>query len=200
MDEQERRQQIMRAAEELFTSRRFHEVTTEEIASAAGIGKGTIYRYFRDKEDLFHQTAMHGFEELCEFLEGASTGTGGVGDSSLEARLSRACGRIDLFFKQRRKLFGMMQAEENRLAFKRGRLREQWRERRRRLTGILGVLLQEAADAGDLRADIPAERQAGILLGMLKSAAYGGGGGEAERDAIVAELVDVFLNGARKQG
>ncbi len=195
MHGQERRRQIMSAAEELFTSRRFHEVTTDEIASAAGVGKGTIYRYFRNKEDLFHQTAMHGFEELCEFLECGEQ----VADAALEERLRCACGRIDLFFKQRRQLFGMMQAEENRLAFKRGHMRNQWRERRRRLTGILGALLQEAVDAGELRSDIPSERQAGILLGMLKSAAYGGER-EGERSAAVAELVDIFLNGAGKRG
>ena len=49
---------IMRAAERLFHNRRFHEVTLEEVAEAAQVGKGTIYRYFADKDDLFFQVAF----------------------------------------------------------------------------------------------------------------------------------------------
>lgn len=189
-DEHERRRQIMQAAEQLFASRRFHEITTDEIAATAGVGKGTLYRYFQDKEDLFHQTAMHGFEELCELLKADRQEDGPFKD-----RLLRVCTRIDSFYRRRRKLFGMMQAEENRLAFKRGRKREQWRERRRRLTAILVVLLDDAVATGELRADIAPERMVGYLLGMLKGQAFTE---PREADAnSVAEVVDVFLHGAR---
>ncbi|NJL30924.1 MAG: TetR/AcrR family transcriptional regulator, partial [Phycisphaerales bacterium] len=33
---------------------------------AAGVGKGTIYRYFKDKDDLFFSTAAQGFEDLWQ--------------------------------------------------------------------------------------------------------------------------------------
>ncbi|MGI5823815.1 MAG: TetR/AcrR family transcriptional regulator, partial [Dethiobacteria bacterium] len=39
----ENRFKILEAAGELFYYRRFHEVRMEEIAEAAGMGKGTIY-------------------------------------------------------------------------------------------------------------------------------------------------------------
>ncbi len=192
MREQERRQQIMQAAERLFANRRFHEITTDEIAATAGVGKGTIYRYFKDKEDLFHQTAMHGFEELCELLESDRQTVG-----PLEDRLLQACRRIDSFYRRRRKLFGMMQAEENRLAFKRGRKREQWRERRRHLTEILVGMLDEAVAKGELRADIATESLAGYLLGMLKGHAFTDSG-DGNTD-MVAGVVDVFLHGANRR-
>ncbi len=64
----DKRQQIMLAAERLFLGRPFHEVTTDQVAHEAHVGKGTIYRYFKSKDDLFFETAHRGFDELCELL------------------------------------------------------------------------------------------------------------------------------------
>ncbi len=186
MREQERRQQIMRAAEELFTNRRFHEITTDEIAARAGIGKGTIYRYFKNKEELFHETALHGFEELCTLLSTEDSRA-----EPLESRLLRACQRIDRFYRSRRRLFGLMQAEENRMASTRGRMRRHWRERRQRLTGIVAAIITEAAERGEVRLDVVPERLASLLLGMLKSMAR-----EPFESDGVDIIVDLFLHGA----
>src|SRR5215207_8485134 len=44
---------ILGAAARLFATHRFHEARMEDIAAAAGVGKGTLYRYFKDKEELY---------------------------------------------------------------------------------------------------------------------------------------------------
>src|SRR6478609_3638280 len=44
---------ILSAATRLFGTQRFHEVRMEDIASEAEVGKGTLYRYFADKEELY---------------------------------------------------------------------------------------------------------------------------------------------------
>lgn len=46
------RQQVLAAAERLFGERGFDAVTMDEIAAAAGVGKGTLYRRFGDKGQL----------------------------------------------------------------------------------------------------------------------------------------------------
>ena len=48
----ERREQIMAAATEVFSQRGFAGARIKDIARAAGIAEGTIYLYFRDKRDL----------------------------------------------------------------------------------------------------------------------------------------------------
>lgn len=190
MPSKDRRQQIMRAAEQLFSNRRFHEITTDDIAARAGVGKGTIYRYFKNKDELFHETALHGFEELCALLNAEDCRTAPLAD-----RLLHACRHIDSFFRRRRRWFGLMQAEENRLAQNRGRLRSQWRERRQRLTGILTAILTDAAAHGELRGDIEPQRLAALLLGMLKSIARDPDRCGSDDGAVVA-LVELFLHGA----
>jgi AcrR family transcriptional regulator len=46
------RQRILRAAESLYRRRGFEAVTMDEVAAAAGVGKGTIYRRFGDRASL----------------------------------------------------------------------------------------------------------------------------------------------------
>ena len=50
---QQRRQQIVRVAERLFSRRGFRGTTTREIAKKAGISEATIFKHFSGKEDLY---------------------------------------------------------------------------------------------------------------------------------------------------
>jgi AcrR family transcriptional regulator len=46
------RMRILDAANRLFGARGISAVTVEEIAAAADVGKGTVYNYFKAKEDI----------------------------------------------------------------------------------------------------------------------------------------------------
>ena len=50
-----RRRAILVAAADLFDARGYAATTMEEVAAGAGISKGSIYNYFRSKNDLFTQ-------------------------------------------------------------------------------------------------------------------------------------------------
>jgi AcrR family transcriptional regulator len=51
----ERREAILAAALEEFAARGFADARLDDVARRAGVAKGTIYLYFRDKEDLFQE-------------------------------------------------------------------------------------------------------------------------------------------------
>lgn len=51
-DRSEKRDAILEAALELFAERGFHGTAMPELAEKAGVGAGTIYRYFEGKEAL----------------------------------------------------------------------------------------------------------------------------------------------------
>src|SRR6266498_2058715 len=50
-----RRDAILAAALEEFSARGFEATRLDDVARRAGIAKGTIYLYFRDKESLFQE-------------------------------------------------------------------------------------------------------------------------------------------------
>jgi AcrR family transcriptional regulator len=51
----ERRDAILAAALEEFSARGFADARLDDVARRAGVAKGTIYLYFRDKEALFQE-------------------------------------------------------------------------------------------------------------------------------------------------
>src|SRR5450830_994077 len=50
-----RREAILAAALDEFSSRGFEAARLDDVAKRAGVAKGTIYLYFRDKESLFQE-------------------------------------------------------------------------------------------------------------------------------------------------
>jgi len=48
----ERKSQIINAAEDVFTKKGFNEARMEDIAEETGLSKGTLYLYFKSKDDL----------------------------------------------------------------------------------------------------------------------------------------------------
>ncbi|MGI6567428.1 MAG: TetR/AcrR family transcriptional regulator [Limnochordia bacterium] len=50
---QDKRRDILDAAEQVFTASGFTAAKMDEIAEAAGVAKGTLYLYFDSKQDLF---------------------------------------------------------------------------------------------------------------------------------------------------
>lgn len=45
---------LLETAKRLFTQKKVEEVTMSEIADAAGVGKGTLYRHFENKSQICH--------------------------------------------------------------------------------------------------------------------------------------------------
>lgn len=59
---------ILETAAGLFAKRPFHEVRLDDVAQAAHIGKGTVYLYFKSKDDLFASLVLDGFARLVDRL------------------------------------------------------------------------------------------------------------------------------------
>ncbi len=62
------RQTISNAATRLFRARGFDQVTVDEIATAADVGRMTVFNHFPRKEDLFFDRDEEGRELLREAL------------------------------------------------------------------------------------------------------------------------------------
>jgi AcrR family transcriptional regulator len=67
----ERRRAILSAALAEFSARGFAAARLDDVALRAGIAKGTIYLYFRDKETLFQELIRSEMGPVVGTLEGA---------------------------------------------------------------------------------------------------------------------------------
>jgi AcrR family transcriptional regulator len=59
---------ILEAAKDLFSRYGLRKTSIEEIAKSAGLGKGTVYLYFRSKEDIFDAVVQQFSESLAARL------------------------------------------------------------------------------------------------------------------------------------
>jgi AcrR family transcriptional regulator len=185
-----KRLRIMEAAVRLFRSRQFHELTLDEVAAEADVGKGTIYLYFSDKNDLFFQTAVAGFDEMCERLLASATE-----GACFRDRLVTACQTISDFFRERRPLFRMILSEGERALGRGASLRQRWLEHRKKMTAIVTEIVAQGVASGDVRADVPAEIMAEYLLGMLRTRSWELED-QPESRRTLDSVVEMFVNGA----
>jgi AcrR family transcriptional regulator len=180
---QEKELAILDAASRVFAARPFHEVLIDTIAADAGIGKGTIYRYFETKEDLYFATVLHVMETLAADL-GTETHT----EASGIRRLERIAARILNSFWERRYLLPFFQRDE--------RFPTLEVELIRRRAPILRVV-QEAILAGIEQREIrgiDARIGAELFLGMVRSMNLFHTREDRLEDAV-AQLMSVFVEG-----
>lgn len=71
-----RRLQILEAAATVFRAKGFHAARTEEICAAAGLSAGTVFRYFRSKEDIIATIAEAEYEQYVALVDSIFTPEG----------------------------------------------------------------------------------------------------------------------------
>jgi len=68
------KERILDAALDVFSLKGFHPATMDEIAERAGVGKGTLYRYFETKEKLFAELVRLRLDELGKAADSVMDG------------------------------------------------------------------------------------------------------------------------------
>lgn len=62
------REKIIKHALKIFAQKGFFRTTVDDIAQATGVAKGTVYLYFKDKQDLYIATIDEHFNRALEEL------------------------------------------------------------------------------------------------------------------------------------
>ena len=68
-EREQRRQQIMNAARKVFSINGFMKTTMEDIAREAELSPGTLYLYFKNKDELYASLSVVVLEHLYEKLK-----------------------------------------------------------------------------------------------------------------------------------
>jgi AcrR family transcriptional regulator len=174
------RERVLEAAKAVF-SQGGPEASLEAVARRAGVGIGTLYRHFPTREALYEAVYRREVEQLVELAKHlVETKTAPV---EALRRWLWAC--VDFMATKK----GMAAA----LAMAAHGSSELVVYSLDRLTRAAGELLQRAAAAGKVRADIDPEDLLRALVGMYY--AHDGTGWQPK----VLRLVDVFIDGLRRR-
>jgi AcrR family transcriptional regulator len=171
---------MLDAAAELFSSQRFHEVRMEDIAAAAGVGKGTIYRYFSDKEELYLALLDRASKQIREGLEQAVQGVEGA-----RAKFKAIVAAIISYFDSQPHLLDLIQRAE----VARGP-DFPWRKTREELWRRVTTILEEGKVRGEFAVQDPDLTALLLLAGLRGVLRFG----KKPRPRDLAQrIVDIFL-------
>ena len=184
----EKRRRILAAGISLFGQKGFHEARIAEIAAAAGVAEGTVYLYFRNKEDLLAAVFDDSMDEvLAKGREIAGSA------APARERLEGLLGLHLSFLASDRSLASVFQIELRRSA----RLVERFS--RSKLVGYFRILervLRDGIARGEFRGDLDPRLAVRILFGaadeILSEWLLGG---EAVPSADAPLLIDTLLRG-----
>lgn len=180
-------EKILKSAELLFGEHRFHEVRMEDIAAEAEVGKGTLYRYFHDKEELYLALLARASEK---FVGRIAECTGR--ESCPRLRLERLVQASIEFFDEHPHLLDLIQRAE---VMRPTGTPFPWQQARQQTSELVTRLFADAEAQGVFRVRNP-EIAVWMLLGGVRGIIRFG---TRPRPADLAErVVQNFLNGAHK--
>jgi AcrR family transcriptional regulator len=87
-----RRNQILDAATKVFVRLGFQHARMDDIVEESGLSKGTLYWYFKSKEDIINAISRRLFTGELEKLEGLLEGEGTVSERLMQLTNHRVAG------------------------------------------------------------------------------------------------------------
>jgi len=159
-----RQKQILDAAAKVFSTKGFARTQVDEIANLAGLGKGTVYRYFKDKKNLFFSVADRGIENLKDFvLEAMAKEKGPV------EKIKRAIETYLKFFNEHSDLIRIFIHEQSEFQ---NRIQKRYYKHYYEHLNKIEEIFKEAQDLGLVKKMINPRLAIAVLTDMLNSFIY----------------------------
>jgi AcrR family transcriptional regulator len=193
-------QEIFASAEELFAKKGFELTTMDDIAKASEFAKGTLYTFFKSKDDLFLGMITAKLNAMCAALKGVSSSPLKTTD-----KLRQLVAMQLKFFADDRKFLSILTSETSKLTL--GLRDEKWRELRKKYNehrDVFTRFFEEDRKKGIFRAYEPAIL-ARALSGIINAFSFQWVFEDIDKkDAPLLTdhadlIVDIFLDGVREK-
>ncbi len=160
-----RRGTILKAARKLFFDRGFKSVTVNNIAAKAEVSKGSVYLYFKSKEEIYTQILIN--DNIAAFEDSKSKFTGQEAPAA-ELLLGFASNYINYFLNEtelfRILMTYMLHANNMILTDEQN---AQLVQTTNANTGIVSEILQKGIDSGEFLSTINIEQMKNAIWGLL---------------------------------
>jgi AcrR family transcriptional regulator len=192
LETSEKGEVILEQAIRTFAELGYRVTDVQVIADRAGVGKGTVYRHFGAKEDLFWTAAFEVFKRMRHVLLEAEKAASGAA-----AKLRAACLAYGRFFDQHPEYLEVF--VQDRAEF-RGTGPEAYKHDHKQLLQRFLNVVEGGIDAGEFRPVEPRTTMialSGLLYGATVQACYLSHG--IPMQEIIEHGVDVFLAGMQPE-
>jgi AcrR family transcriptional regulator len=189
--DEKKRQLIAETAARLFASKPFHKVKLDDVAAEAGVGKGTLYIYFKSKEELYFWLVFDAFSQMVEHMK---TQAGG-GEVSARDALRRILSELVRFGFKNPTLFELARTAGPVVQD------ERWPAKRKELTDLIEATIRRGNQAGEFDDPHP-EITALCVPGLMRSIMLFGPKGLDERKITehITRVVERGICHAKKDG
>lgn len=153
------RERILDSASALFSEKQFDSVRIDEVAARAQVGKGSVYRNFKSKEQLYATVVIKSFVQLQQQVREALRDARSTRD-----QVTTIVTHTLRFFRDRREFSALMRDPR---ALPRAQERA-FRKEREKLALMLAEVLARGMDSGSIRSDIAPRVAAESTLGMIR--------------------------------
>jgi AcrR family transcriptional regulator len=165
---EKRRQAIIRASLRVFSRKGYEPTALDEVAREARLAKGTLYLYFKDKEDLYFHVMLSLLEGLGSYVQEQVSGS----QDPLEKLAAVARAQIDFFAGNPHYFRLFMVAFNPEMATIHKKLLGPFFEKRRQLGEYLQDLVEEGKKKRLLRGDIDTGDVVLSYMGMVNQAIH----------------------------
>ena len=131
----------------------------DQVAARAGVGKGSVYRQFGSKEELYAAAVINDLAQLQKEIRAALDEC-----TSQQDRIATIVRQTVRFFWSRRQFFALLRDPK---ALPR-RQERQYRMQRQELSRLVSDVLDDALKNGSLRPSLDTRIAAEAMLGMLR--------------------------------
>ena len=186
----DKRSRILHAAVKVFARRGYFAARVADVARRAGVADGTIYLYFRNKEDILVSL----FDEvMSEHLEGRRRQV--EPEAPAPARLRAIAERHLGLLGSNRDLAVVFQVELRQSTKFMERFTASWLQD---YLALIGEVIEQGQREGSLRADLPVKVATKAFFGVLDEMVTSWILSRKHYDltALAGPVVDLFLRGA----
>lgn len=178
---------IVETAAEIFREKGFAAASLEDIASAVGMWKGSLYHYIDSKEDLLFAVVKEPAERILDEVQQIAELDLPASEKLRQAALTHARILDETF------VYASVYLQE--IA---GRQRyEEWAERDRLYLRALTSIIQEGVDQGTFASNIPPRTATLAFIGALNWMTHWyKPDGALPASTIAEQICSLFLNGA----
>ena len=184
-EQEKRRHEIFHQVVKIFLKKGFHETSMQEIAQAAGLGKSTLYDYFKTKDEIL----IYFFEDQLRDMTQEAQRIA-LQNLSADERLRQIMEKYLESLQANKSLFLKLMQESQRLKLE---SQKQVQAKRYAYQDLIRALIDEGIREGVFR-KVNSLLAARLLISSISSAVYGSRSTGTPQE-MLKETLDIFFKG-----